>query len=129
MLPEVTISSVPVRASGADTAPTPSFMNGPPPVAAPNGPQSAPNGSLVRSGSLDTDPAGDNSNTGSSGPDPALLEPLQEMTEGEEPLQVRRDLDSPAADVSADSPAGPFSDAAEPTATFAHQMEVRLGGG
>ena len=60
-------------------------------------------GGLTRTDSSETDPAGDNSNTGSSGPDPALLEPLQEMTEGEEPLQVRRDLDSPAADAGADS--------------------------
>ena len=61
------------------------------------------NGALGGADSLETDPtAGDS--RGSSGPDPALLEPLQEMTEGEEPLQVRRDLDSPATEASS-SPA------------------------
>ncbi|XP_043189664.1 protein bric-a-brac 2-like isoform X2 [Amphibalanus amphitrite] len=131
-LPEVTISSVPIRSSPNDTTPTPPFLNGPQSCATSNGPPSAPggtpaesNGGLGRSDSCDTDPAGENSNTsggGGGGPEPCLLEPLQEMTEGDEPLQVRRDLDSPGAE-GADGLGGTFGTAEEIGAAFTKQMQ------
>ena len=53
----------------------------------------------------DSSETGDSSSSTSGGPEPCLLEPLQEMTEGEEPLQVRRQLNCSPATEGSDSPA------------------------
>ena len=81
---------------------------GPSPPTRPMPGLSSISGAVPRTESSDTDPAGENSSNsggGGAGPDPSLLEPLQEMTEGEEPLQVRREVDSPAAKEGSNSPA------------------------
>ena len=137
-LPEVTISSVPARPAASDAPAAPVCTNGPPtsgpptsgpltsgpPTSAASGPPAALNGGLGGPEGMDADPAaGDSRGSDSGGPDPALFEPLQEMTEGEEPLQVRRDVDSPATEGPA-SPAGHFRTTTERGSAFIKQMEV-----